>query len=209
VHNERASRSLKRNRDEYLPRVPKEKETILLSSYIVEAHELLSKGLQEFLDFKDADLGTYLNHLVNQRTEPFVDEFGQVIRLYKKVFRFIWEQHNETLENNYAIGHFDKDKLNLCSVARFLSHQPAVEQRVTIVQKMGDALRYRCHPCTPYTPKQYDETIIPSTDGLSPEGFSPEESLMLCKGNQSNLESILPSSDILQIPSKNIQYLMR
>lgn len=155
---------------------------------------MIRKGLQEFLDFKDADLGTYLNHLIIQRTEPFVDEYGQVIRLYKKVFRFIWEQHNETLAHNYAVGQFDKDKLYLCSVARFLSHQSTVEQRETIMKKMGDALKYRCHPCTPYTPKQYDETIIPSTH--INQGISPEEALVLCNGNISNGQAMpLPSPD--------------
>jgi len=83
--------------------------------------------LQQFLGFKDTDLGTYLNYLIYKRTEPFVDEYGQVIRVYKKVFRFIWEQHNETLVQNYAVGQFNKDKLDLCSVARYLSHQPTVD----------------------------------------------------------------------------------
>jgi len=137
--------------------------------------------LQQYLEFKDLDLGTYLSHLIYKRTEPFKDEYGQVIRAYKKVFRFIWEQHNETLVQNYAIGQFDKDKLNLCSVARYLSHQPKVEQRGTIMKRMGDALEYMCHPCTPYTPKQYSETVVPSTDGINPAGVSPEESLILCK----------------------------
>jgi len=48
------------------------------------------------------------------------------------------------------------------------------------MKRMWDALGYRCHPCTPYTPKQYNETIVPSTDGINPE-ISPEESLILCK----------------------------
>lgn len=49
------------------------------------------------------------------------------------------------------------------------------------MKRMGDALGYRCHPCTPYTPKQYGGTIVPSTDGIDPDGITPEESLILCK----------------------------
>ena len=151
------------------------------SSYIVDANQVLRKGLNQFLGFKDADLGTYLSYLIYKRNEPFVDEYGQVIRVYKKVFRFIWKQYNETLVQNYTIGHFNKDKLDLCSVARYLSHQPTVEERETIMTRMSNALGYTCHPCTPYTPKQYDETIVPSTDGINLVGVSPEESLILCK----------------------------
>jgi len=153
-----------------------------LSTYIVNAHEILRKGLKQFLMFKETDLGTYLHFLVNKRIEPFVDEYGQEIRLYKKVLRFIWEQHNETLVQNYAINNFDKDKLDLCSVARFLSHQTSVKDRSTIMNRMSGALKYRCHPCTPYTPKQYDETTVPSTSDINlDEGLSPEKSLILCK----------------------------
>ena len=158
------------------------------SSYIVEANEVLRKGLKQFLGFKDSDLGTYLSYLIFKRTEPFVDEYGQVIRVYKKVFRFIWEQHNETLVQNYAIKQFDKDKLDLCSVARYLSHQPTVDNRETIMKRMSDALNYTCHPCTPYTPKQYDETIVPST--VYPEGISPEESLFLCKNSSQGKQKV-------------------
>jgi len=140
--------------------------------------------LQQYLGFKDTDLGTYLSHLIYKHTEPFVEEYGQVIRVYKKVFRFIWEQYNETLVQNYAVKRFNKDKLDLCSVARYLSHQPAVVQRATIMKRMGDTLGYRCHPCTPYTPKEFGETIVPSTDDINPEGVSPEESLILCKESQ-------------------------
>jgi len=135
------------------------------------------------LQFKDADLGTYLGYLINKRTQPFIDEYGQTIKNYKKVFRFIWEQYNETLVQNYAIDQFNKDKLDLCSVARFLSHQQTVDQREIIMKRMWDALGYRCHPCTPYTPKQWNVTIVPSTDGINPD-ISPGESLILCKESQ-------------------------
>jgi len=30
---------------------------------------------------------------------------------------------------------------------------------------------------------QYDETIVPSTDDINPEGVTPEESLVLCNEN--------------------------
>lgn len=145
--------------------------------------------------FKETDLGTYLNFLVNKRIEPFVDEFGQEIRNYKKVLRFIWEQHNETLVQNYAINHFDKDKLDLCSVARFLSHQTSVQDRLTIMNRMSDALNYRCHPCTPYTPKQYYETTVPSTIDINLEGLSPEERLTLCK-EPSDKDEVLANSSL-------------
>ena len=154
-----------------------------MPSFIADAHEIVRNGLREFLGLYETDLGSLLSHLLRARnTEPFVDEYGEIIRNYKKVFRFIWEQHNETLVKNYTVARFTKDRLYLCSIARYLSHQPKVEHRTTIMKRMGDALRYRCHPCTPYTPKQYDETIVPSTDAINPD-ISPEESLILCNEN--------------------------
>lgn len=87
----------------------------------MNAHEIIRKSLQQYLDFDEADLGIYLSQII-QHTEPYIDEYGQVIYNYKKVFRFIWEQYNETVLQNYAAKQFDKDKLDLCSVARFLSH---------------------------------------------------------------------------------------
>ncbi len=179
--------------DGNLPSFPVVQDLRLQSSYIVDAHEVLREGLQQFLGFNYANLGTYLNDLIHKRTEPFVDEYGQVIRVYKKVLRFIWEQHNETLVQNYAVKRFNKDKLDLCSVARYLSHQPTVEHRATIMKRMGDALGYRCHPCTPYTPKEHGETFVPSTDDIDPEGISPEESLILCKENQIQGQGHSPS----------------
>ena len=101
-----------RNRDGDLPSFPIEPDLRFQSSYIFNAHEVLRQGLQQFLGFKDTDLANYLSYLIFKRTEPFVDEYGQVIRNYKKVFRFIWEQHNETLVQNYAVGQFNKDKLD-------------------------------------------------------------------------------------------------
>jgi len=137
--------------------------------------------LQQFLGFDDMDLDFYLNHLIFKRTEPFVDEYGQVITAYHKVFRFIWEQYNETLIQNYKALQFDKIKLDMCSVARFLSHQPGVKNRNTIMKRTGDFLGYRCHPCTPYKRKEYGQIIAPNTDDISPDGVTPEESLVFCK----------------------------
>jgi len=147
-------------------------------------------------------LGAYLKYLVYNHKEPFVDEYGKNIRNYKKVFRFIWEQYNETLVQNYAIQQLNKDKLDLCSVARYLSHQPNVDKRNTLMKRTGDALRYRCHPCTPYTPKQYDETTVLSTDDVNPEGISPEESIILCNGNQKQEQSTFNSTYISELFGK-------
>jgi len=192
-----------RNRDGILPPFPIVKDTRPLSVQISDAHEILHTNLKPFLRWENSDLGTCLNYLIYKHTEPFVDEYGQIIRNYKKVFRFIWEQYNETLLNNYATRQYDKDKLDLCSVARYFSHQATVENRATIMKRMGDALRYRCHPCTPYTPKQYDETIVPSTDDLNLEGVTLEESLILCKRNITDQSIPTPPSTTVQ-PSNDI-----
>ncbi len=158
---------------------------------IKKSHEILRKALQEYLDFTDSDLGSYLNQMI-QRSEPYVDEYGQVIHVYKKVFTFIYEQYNETLVQNYAVKHFDKDKLDMCSVARYLSHQHSVSDRKTLMKRMGDALEYRCHPCTPYKRKQYGETKVPDTSNINPGGVSPEESFIMCKGGFQETTTALP-----------------
>jgi len=151
---------------------------------IVAGNEVLRQGLQQFLEFQDLSLEIYLNETIN-RSEPFIDEYGEVITTYNKVFRFILEQYKELEVHNYAIGQFDKDKLDLCSVARYLSHQTHVEDRGTILKRMSSALGYRCHPCTPYKRRQHGNTIVPSTDGISPD-ISPEESLVLCSTTNSS-----------------------
>jgi len=134
-----------------------------------------------------------LNFLIKNRTEPFVNEYGKVIRVYKKVFHFILEQYNETIVQNYATNQFEKDKLDLCSVARYLSHQQTVEDRQNLMKRMGDALEYRCHPCTPYRPKQFSETVIPNiSSGIDLDKVSPEEILALCKEYQDQDQGILP-----------------
>lgn len=160
---------LKSNRDGILPKPLR----------VVKSNEVLSNALKQYLNLPEMDLGSYLRHLILQRPEPFVDEYGQVIHAYHTVFNFIWEQYNETLVDNYAIGQFEKDKLNMCSVARYLSHQSAVENRQTLMKRMSDSLGYRCHPCTPYKREEYDSTVFP--DYISQEGVTPEESIILCK----------------------------
>lgn len=178
-----------KNRDCQLPPVsPLLSEFRNHSTNIINAHKIIRKPLQQYLNVEEADLGTYLRILRN-RSENYTDEYGEVIRSYKKVFGFIWEQYNETVVHNYASKQFDKDKIDLCSVARFLSHQTSVEDRKTIMKQVGDALGYKCHPCTPYRRKKYGETIIPNTDDISPDGVTPEESFILCKGNQSHIHS--------------------
>jgi len=166
----------------------------LNSSSIFNAQELLRDGLQQFLGFDEMDLGIYLKHLIFKRTEPFVDEYGQVIGAYHRVFRFIWEQYNDTLDKNYEALQFDKMRLDMCSVARFLSHQSAVKNRETIMKRMGDSLGYRCHPCTPYKRKEYGPTIVPNTDNISPDGVSMEESLILCQEKKGSNSTVIKSS---------------
>ena len=149
------------------------------ASQISKANEIVRKGLQQFLDLEDKNLGVYLNYILN-KDPPFLDEYGQEITFYSKILEAIWQQYNETLCNNYAINQYDQDKLDLCSVARFLSHQPAVEDRITIMKRIGDALDYRCHPCTPYKWLIYGFNTLPSTDSISAD-ISQEEILILCK----------------------------
>jgi len=128
-------------------------------------------------------LGTYLSYITNQRTEPFVDEYGKLITSYERVFRSIWEQYNETQVQNYAIMQFENDKLDVCSVARFLSHQPIVDNRVDLVKRVGDALGDRCHPCTPYKRKELGGTyVLISTENVTiPDFVTPDESFEICK----------------------------
>jgi len=138
--------------------------------------------LKQFLEFSEEDLGFYLNQIIIVKKPPFKDEYGQDIRSYNKVFKFIWVQYNETLCRNYAIEQYDLDKLDLCSVARFLSHQTIVKDRGTIMKRMGDALGYTCHPCTPYKRKEYGGTVVPNTEDISSiEGLSPEQIHVICK----------------------------
>jgi len=50
------------------------------------------------------------------------------------------------------------------------------------MNKIGDALQYKCHPCTPYKRKEYGGTVVPSTEDISSiEGLSLEQIHGLCK----------------------------
>ena len=50
---------------------------------------LLRNGLQQFLEFKEADLEIYLKYIVVSDSLTFKDEYGVEIRSYYKVFQFI------------------------------------------------------------------------------------------------------------------------
>jgi len=171
------------NREEKLAKFPITTDLRRQSGNIAKAHDILRKTLQEFLDFAEADLEIYLNEMI-ERVEPYIDEYGQEITLYKKVFSFILQQRHEVMVQNYAVSYFDKDKLDMCSVARYLSHQSSLKERRTLMKRMGDALGYRCHPCTPYKRRQYGETKVPDTENISPDGVSPEESLIMCNSSK-------------------------
>ncbi len=94
---------------------------------------------------------------MRSQQEPFFDEFGQIITSYRKMFSFISEQVDEVAVGNYAIGQFHKDRYDLCSVARYLSHQLKYSDRKTIIQRIGDVLGAPCDPCIPYKRKQYSK----------------------------------------------------
>ena len=177
-----------RNRDGDKTTFPLKEDLRLKTFNIVKAHEILRKGLQQFLEFKEKDLGTYLHRISesNNNATTYFDEYGQEIPSYFEIFDSIWEQHKEILCENYAIQKFDQDKLVLCSLARFLSHQPLVEDRKTLLKRMGDALGNGCHPCTPYKPLKQDDgtfNVPTNTDKIGPDGTSAEESSSLCKGD--------------------------
>ena len=103
------------------------------SSYIFKAHEVLSNGLKQFLNSsEEADLGTHLSQISSKNSNQlYLDEYGDVISSYHEVFTSIWEQYNETLCENYAAKQFETDRLDLCSVAKFLSHQKKRKKRIT------------------------------------------------------------------------------
>jgi len=182
-----------KNREYQIPQFPLLEDLRITTDRIKTAHEILRKSLQQYLQLKDTDLSIYLNRIYEGNT-TYVDEYGQEIYAYYKVFFFIWKQYNETLCENYAIGKFEKDRLNLCSVARFLSYQPSVENRQTLMKRMGDALGTICHPCTPYKPKQYGETIVPPFDGINPDKMTQEEIFELCKRYREEIPNVVIST---------------
>ena len=108
----------RKNRDGEKPSFPIEEDFRRQTGLITDAHEVLRVALRDFLDWRDANLTLYINKMRNQ-SEPFYDEFDQIIPHYKKVFRFISEQVDEVRLGNYAVKQFDKDRYHLCSVARY------------------------------------------------------------------------------------------
>ena len=75
----------------------------------------------------DTEFGVHLSRIVNESNNKiYFDEYGEVISSYKELFSNIWKQYNETLCENYAAKQFEKDRLDLCSSAKFLSHQLGV-----------------------------------------------------------------------------------
>ena len=99
---------------------------------------------------------------MNQNNSTYYDENGKIISSYSDVWSSIWKQYNETLCENYATKQFENDKLDLCSVARYLSHQLQLKFRPTIIlETMGVVLKIkRCDLCLPYNRNQPGETII-------------------------------------------------
>lgn len=97
---------------------------------------------------------------MNQINETYYDEFGEEIISYKDVWGFIWKQYNETLCENYATKQFANDKLDLCSVARYLSLDEMQDEnsKTSIVERMEIALRSLCDSCLPYNRMEPGET---------------------------------------------------
>lgn len=145
-----------KNRDDKKPKFPLKEDLRVKSTYIHKAHEILRIELEQLSELQNMDLGTYLSNMTKNDT-TYYDEFGQEIRSYKDVWGFIWKQYNETLCENYAIKQFENDKLDLCSVSRYLFLQD--EDRSTlIVERMEMALRSRCDSCFPYNRREPVET---------------------------------------------------
>jgi len=67
---------------------------------------------------------------------------------------------------------------------------------------MGDALGYRCHPCTPYKRREHGDTPVPNTENISPNGVSPEESLIVCRGVEHSYADVqnTTTSSVLILP---------
>ncbi len=144
------------------------------TNQIARAHEVLRVALKDYLGLVEANTTFYLDEMRSQ-SEPFRDEYGQVIPFYKKVLTFITEQINEMVIGNYAVGQFAKDRHDLCSIARYLSHQTRYSERQTIIQRMGEALGSECDPCIPYRRKQYSKRDTALTNRLCPNVTSASE----------------------------------
>jgi len=134
-----------------MPEFPLQEDLRIKSSFIHKAHEILRNGLEEFLEFKiHMDLGFFLN-IMTQDNKSYYDEYGKVINSYIDVWSSIWKQYNETLCENYATKQFQNDILDLCSVAKYLSHQLPADP---ILKRMGAALMIKkCDTCLPYNKK--------------------------------------------------------
>ena len=106
------------------------------------------------------DLGFYLS-IMTRNNKTYHDENGKIIISYNDVWSNIWKQYNETLCENYATKQFENDKLDLCSVARYISHQLQLEYRQTfIVERMGAALKMKkCDTCLPYNRNKPGDNI--------------------------------------------------
>jgi len=130
---------------------------------ITNAHEVLRVALRQFLNMRDMNLAEYLKEVRSQNESSFVDELGEIIKSYKKVFSFILDQVEEVELGNYAVKQFAKDRHDLCSIARYLSHQVLYADRKTIIKRMGDALGQACDPCTPYKRLQHANEVAINT----------------------------------------------
>jgi len=149
----------RRNRDGEKPSFPIMEDFRRSTGLVTDAHEVLRVALRDFLDWKDSNLTLYINKMRNQ-SEPFYDEFDQIIPYYRKVFRFISEQVDEVRLGNYAVKQFYKDRYDLCSIARYLSNQKRYPNRQEIVGLMGKALRQDCDPCIPYRRKEHEKRDV-------------------------------------------------
>ncbi len=130
----------------------------------------------------DAELGIFLSHIVNQNNNKiYFDEYGEVISSYQELFSNIWEQYNETLCENYAVKQFEKDRLDLCSSAKFLSHQLGVKDTRKIMKRMGKALKYRCDPCMPYKRNDNFTVVTSITTIINGINESPDDNGNVCK----------------------------
>lgn len=130
---------------------------------ITNAHEVLRVALRQFLNMRDMNLAEYLKEVRSQNESFFVDELGETIKSYKKVFSFVLDQVEEVELGNYAVKQFAKDRHDLCSIARYLSHQVLYADRKTIIKRMGDALGQACDPCTPYKRLQHANEVAINT----------------------------------------------
>jgi len=150
-----------KNRDNKKPEFPLQEDLRIKSSFIYKAHEILRNGLEELLELNHMDLGFYLSIMTSNKT-TYYDEIENVISSYSDVWRSIWKQYNETLCENYATKQFVDDTLDLCSVARYLSHQLQLKYRQTyIFERMGVALKIKkCDTCLPYNRKDPGEIVV-------------------------------------------------